>query len=85
MYPTPFPMRHYLFLSVEHAVRKYVERTYDADELAMGWHRVRSRLRAPDIVLQDESTLRVHAGDAALDASNPLTAHPLFAQSLQPK
>jgi hypothetical protein len=82
MYPTPFPMRHYLFLSVEHAVRKYVRRTWDPTELALGWHRSRSRLRAPDIVLQDESTLRVYAGDAALDASNPLTAHPLFAQGL---
>jgi hypothetical protein len=82
MFPTPFPMRHYLFLSVEHAVRKYVQRSWDPDELAMGWHRIRSRLRAPDIVLQDESMLRVHTVDAALDASDPLTVHPLFAQVL---
>ena len=81
MYPTPFPMRHYMFLSVEHAVRKYVERTWDAAELAMGWHRARSRLRLPDIVLQDESTLRAYSSDAALDPSDPLTVHPLFAQN----
>jgi hypothetical protein len=74
-------MRHYLFLSAEHAVRKYVQREYDADELAKGWHRVRSRLRAQDIRLQDESTLRVYAGDAALDPADPLTTHPLFAQT----
>ena len=82
MYPTPFPMRHYLFLSAEHAVRKYVRQTWDPGELEMGWHRARSRLRPDDIVLQDESTLRIYTEDAALDASNPLTAHPLFAQSL---
>ena len=27
-------MLHYLFLSVEHAIRKYVERVYDPDEVA---------------------------------------------------
>lgn len=82
MDPTSFPMRHYLFLSVEHAVRKYVQRAWDPDELAMGWHRIRSRLRATDIVLQDEAALRVYMDDAALDASDPLTVHPLFAHGL---
>lgn len=82
MYPTPFPMRHYLYLSVEHAVRKYVQRPWDPGELQAGWHRARSRLRTADIVLQDESSLRIYTSDAALDASNPLTQHPLFAPRL---
>ncbi|MGH9335877.1 MAG: glycosyltransferase, partial [Vicinamibacteria bacterium] len=38
IYPESFPMRHYLFLSVEHAISKYVLRQYDEREVAMGWH-----------------------------------------------
>lgn len=79
--PTSFPMRHYLFLSVPHAVRKYLERTYDPEEVARGWHRARARLRADDITLQDEGSLRIYRGDDRLDPSNPLTAHPLFSKS----
>lgn len=78
MWPTSFPMRHYLFLSVPHAIRKYVERAYDPEELSRGWHRARARLRAQDIALQDEGELRVYAGDDRLDPSSPLRSHPLF-------
>lgn len=78
MCPTFFPMRHYLFLSVAHAVRKYVQRPYAPEELALGWHRARSRLRADDIVLQDEVELRRYVADDRLDPSGPLQRHPLF-------
>jgi hypothetical protein len=78
MAPTSFPMRHYLFLSVPHAIQKYVERTYDPEEVARGWHRARARLRTGTIVLQDEDTLRAYDGDAHLDPSDPLRSHPLF-------
>ena len=85
MYPTSFPMRHYLFLSAEHAIRKYVRRVYDPSELAAGWHRARSRLTAENIVLQDASDLRVYEGDDQLDGSEPLVAHPLFSNFPQPE
>jgi len=78
MCPTSFPMRHFLYLSAAHAIRKYVRRVYDPSELAVGWHRARARLTAENIVLQDESALRVYEGDGRLDASQPLAAHPLF-------
>lgn len=78
MYPTSFPMRHYLFLSPAHAIEKHVRRVYDPAELAVGWHRARARLTAEGIVLQDESALRVYEGDDQLDATQPLKAHPLF-------
>lgn len=77
--PESFPMRHYLFLSVAHAKEKWVERPYAPDELERGWHRMRAALRASDIRLQSRSSLRTYTTDAALDASEPLTAHPLFA------
>ena len=81
MYPTSFPMRHYLFLSKTHAIRKYVMKAFDPGELSRGWHRARACLRAEKIVLQDETELRLYVSDNALDASQPLKRHPLFAGS----
>ena len=78
IHPTSFPMRHYLFLSLDHAVRKYVQKEYAPEELALGWHRARSRLRAEDIALQDEGELRQYVSDDLLDPSHPLRRHPLF-------
>jgi glycosyltransferase involved in cell wall biosynthesis len=78
-YPESFPMRHYLFLSVEHAVRKYVERVYDSTEIEAGWHLRRAALRAEDITLLSESELRPYVSDDLLDPSDPWTQHPLFA------
>jgi glycosyltransferase involved in cell wall biosynthesis len=78
-YPESFPMRHYLFLSVEHAVRKYVERVYDAAEIRAGLHRRRAALRAEDIALLPESALRAYVSDDLLDTTQPWTEHPLFA------
>ncbi|MCF7982822.1 MAG: glycosyltransferase family 2 protein [Thiohalocapsa sp.] len=77
--PESFPMRHYLFLSVEHAKEKWVERPYAPDELERGWHKMRAALRASDIRLHSRRTLRTYTTDAALDDTEPLTAHPLFA------
>jgi glycosyltransferase involved in cell wall biosynthesis len=80
MHSASFPMRHYLFLSVEHAIRKYVRQIYDPDEVAMGWHRARARLRPEDIRLQDEAELRAYVSDATLDPTNPLRVHPIFSR-----
>jgi hypothetical protein len=79
VYPESFPMRHYMYLSVDHAVRKYVERRYDPSEVAAGWHRARAAVRAEHVVLPKQEELRYFTSDAALDASNPRTRHLLFA------
>jgi hypothetical protein len=76
-YERSFPMLHYLFLSADHATRKYVQRRYDECELAAGWHGARARLRPGDIVLQSQDELRCRTG-VALDATAPLARHPLF-------
>lgn len=78
VFPEPFPMRHYLFLSAEHALRKYVARRYDPDEVNDGWHTARAALRAEDISLLAESDLRVVGADGTLDAADPWPRHPLF-------
>jgi hypothetical protein len=75
MYPTSFPMKHYLFLSVPHAVEKYVERNYDPAEVQRGWHGWRASLSAEDIRLPSESELRVAEPDGELDLSAPRQRH----------
>ena len=80
-YPQAFPMRHYLYLSAAHAVSKYVERVYDPDEVASGWHRRRAALGADDIVLLSQAELRETRSDDDLDASDPWSSHPLFGRS----
>ena len=75
LYPESFPMRHYLFLSKEHAIRKFVQRPYDPRQVAKGWDVWRSRLKPEMIVLPSETQLRLYTSDADLDPSNPRTAH----------
>ena len=75
MHPRSFPMKHYLFLSVPHAIEKYVERQYDAGEVERGWHGWRVTLRPEDIELPSESELRVAAPGKPLDTSGPRRRH----------
>ena len=75
MYPESFPMKHYLFLSVAHAAEKYVERNFDPDEIAAGWHGWRNCLAQSDIALPGKSELRVARSDADLDPSEPRKRH----------
>jgi glycosyltransferase involved in cell wall biosynthesis len=73
--PESFPMRHYLFLSIPHAIEKYVERRFDAAELESGWHQWRARISADALRLPSESELRPYRGDDALDPSDPRMEH----------
>ena len=76
LYPEPFRMKHYLFLSLEHAARKYPGRLYLADEVErMGWHGWRPRLRPGQIRLPGGDSVRTTANDDDLDSSNPWKQH----------
>jgi glycosyltransferase involved in cell wall biosynthesis len=68
-------LRHYLVLSHEHMLRKYVHRRYDAGEVRHGWHGWRARLTPADIRLPSQTQLRFSASDADLDASSPRRQH----------
>jgi glycosyltransferase involved in cell wall biosynthesis len=76
--PQNFVMKHYLFLSVAHARRKYIEKTYDPGEVEAGWHRARAALRPELVKLPAESELRAFLSDDELDAANPRARHYLF-------
>jgi len=75
MYPESFPMKHYLFLSVPHAVEKYVERAYSPREVERGWHGWRATLRAEDIRLPSRSELRVANPGEELDLGRARQRH----------
>jgi glycosyltransferase involved in cell wall biosynthesis len=73
--PEALLLRHYLVLSREHMVRKYVQRRYDEAEVRSGWHGWRARLSADRIRLPSQSELRYTADDDDLDPSSPRRRH----------
>jgi glycosyltransferase involved in cell wall biosynthesis len=73
--PRRFRLRHYLFLSREHAREKYERRRYDAGELRRGWHGWRPSLRVDSLRLPSQAELRVAHADDELDESSPRTEH----------
>lgn len=75
LYPEPFEMRHYPWLSVPHLVQKYVGRRFDARELRWGWHGWRARLDESKVALPSQADLNVHTIGKRLDPSNPRTRH----------
>lgn len=75
VYPESFKMRHYIFLSATHALRKYHARVYDAGEIKEGWHGWRAKLHAEKIELPSKGKLNVYTTDDELDISNPRTTH----------
>ena len=75
MYPESLKMRHYLFLSVPHAICKYVDKGYDLEEVKKGWHGWRARLTAEKIELPSQEELRLYTSDDKLDPSDPRIRH----------
>jgi glycosyltransferase involved in cell wall biosynthesis len=77
-YPESLVMRHYLFLSRDQAVRKFVRQTYAPEELQKGWYGKRAHLKPELIKLPRQAELRPYVSDEQLDPSNPLKEHPLL-------
>lgn len=75
IYPRQFRMKHYLFLSVPHAVEKYVARRYDPEEVEAGWHGWRARIGEANIRLPSRSEVRVSRSDEDLDPTDPFKSH----------
>jgi len=69
----PYSMysRHYLFLSMSAAARKFGPVRYSPDELASGWHHWRARQTPSTIELPSERDLRTYVADHLLDPSEP--------------
>ncbi|HEX7705706.1 MAG TPA: glycosyltransferase family A protein [Thermoanaerobaculia bacterium] len=75
IFPETLRMRHYLCLSVPHAIEKWVNRRFADDEVAKGWHGWRAKMTADAIELPSEKELRRYISDDALDPSGPRSHH----------
>lgn len=73
-YPVDFILKHYIVLSLDHAIQKYVKKKFDPKEMG-GAHGWRATAKEYDFMLPAESQMRIYTTDAALDASNPLAEH----------
>lgn len=74
--PEPFILRHYIFLSREHALRKYGQRVFSPRERAQSWHGDRAAVGAQTLRLPDPGQLKVLDAAETFDKSDPLTRHP---------
>jgi glycosyltransferase involved in cell wall biosynthesis len=74
-HPTHFILRHYIALSLDHACHKYIDRPYNLDELADGWHGTHATVRRDDLRLRPSPYLRrLPRWDALdFDKSRPAT------------
>ncbi len=78
VYPDPFVMRHYLFLSARHGVEKYVGREFSREELERGWSRERAQTTQATLTLPSVGSLKPYRGDRLWDRSEPFPRHPCF-------
>jgi glycosyltransferase involved in cell wall biosynthesis len=75
IYPIPFRMRHYQFLSIEHAIQKYAPRRHPVDALMQGMHGWREQLDPTSIRLPSQAALHTLGDDGWLDYTNPRAKH----------
>lgn len=73
--PQRFRLLHYLFLSREHAIGKYVIKMYDPREVHDGWHGWRATITAGALRLPPQTALRTTLTEDDLDPSSPCTTH----------
>lgn len=73
-YPIDFKLKHYIVLSLGHAIQKYVKKDFAPEEIdnLHGW---RATAKAHDFSLPSSDDMRLYTTDDALDASNPLVEH----------
>ncbi len=75
-------MRHYLFLSADHAREKYGQRGYDASERAKGWHGWRGDIETKtEISLPSLYEMNVLSGDGVFSFEKARTEHYPFCSS----
>lgn len=75
MYPGSFWMRHYQFLSAEHAFKKYAQIDFEPSALARGFHTWRTEVTREKITLPSEAELRRYTSDDKMDSTHPWKQH----------
>ncbi|MEA3642639.1 MAG: glycosyltransferase family 2 protein [Lamprobacter sp.] len=79
-YPDDFKLKHYIVLSLGHAIQKYVKKDFAPEEIdnLHGW---RATAAAHDFSLPSQNDMRVYTTDDDLDASHPLAEHLLVSRT----
>ena len=77
--PARFKMKHYLILSLSHAIEKYGMRKHPAEELKHGWHQWRNELPRAAMRLPSEEQLHRYVDDEHLCNDNAQTRHLILA------
>jgi glycosyl transferase family 2 len=77
-FPVDFKMKHYILLSIPHAIQQYSTRKCDPEELKMGWQGWRNCSDSSRFILPREDEVRYFVGDDELDPSNPLKEHLIY-------
>jgi glycosyltransferase involved in cell wall biosynthesis len=75
MAPRSMYSRHYMFLSVPYATRKFGAERYVPEEVAGGAFSWRAQLRPATIELPSQKDLRTYVADDLLDPSDPHKSH----------
>lgn len=85
IYPRWLAIKHYMFLSLDHALRKWGQMTFSPDMIRRGWGARRRQVNKDTLVLPPENELRVFSGDWALNPSFPERTHKVFRPSGMPE
>lgn len=78
-YPVDFKLKHYIVLSLDHAIEKYVKKVFDPKEIS-GSHGWRATAKENEFLLPSQTQMRLYTCDDDLDANNPLAEHLLVKQ-----
>lgn len=74
LYPIDFKLKHYILLSLDHAIEKYVKKEFAPEEIAdsHGW---RATAGEHDFMIPAADQMRLFTSDDDLDSSEPLSDH----------
>lgn len=79
VHPARFILRHYMMLSLAHAVAKYCSRRYSQDELdERMWHGSREFVQPEDFRLPEASATCCLGSDGLWDRTRPVERLPMF-------
>ncbi len=75
--PIDFHMRHFIFLSEQHARKKYLTRRFAQEEIERGWHGDKLRATSENLVFSDDARIRKlsHWTSRDFDTSEPHQQH----------
>lgn len=69
-YPVDFKLKHYIVLSLDHAIQKYVKKVFDPKEIA-GAHGWRATAKEHEFLLPSQTQMLLYTSDDELDLSFP--------------